>query len=71
MRVANWLVTLIINLAFGLGAASDLGTVQSVRAAAQPAIAQRSCPFAHRTKASHPISPRHYLAAVRMGWAIG
>jgi hypothetical protein len=71
MRVASWLVTLTINLAFGLGAASDLDTVQSVRAAAHPAIAQGSCPLAHRTKATHPVSPGHYLAAVRMGWAIG
>jgi hypothetical protein len=71
MRVANWLVTLIINLAFGLGAASDLGTAQSSQVASRTAVAQRSCPFMHRTKAAHPISPSHYLAAVRMGWAIG
>jgi hypothetical protein len=70
MRVANWLVTLIINLAFGLGAASDLGTAQS-RVATHTTVAQRSCPFMHRAKAAHPISPSHYLAAVRMGWAIG
>jgi hypothetical protein len=71
MRVANWLVTLIINLAFGLGAASDLGTVQPVRAAAHAGIAHGFCPFAHRTKVTHPVSPSHYLAVVRMGWAIG
>jgi hypothetical protein len=71
MRVANWLVTLIINLAFGLGAASDLGTAPPSRAAAHTAVAQRSCPLMHRAKGSHPISPSHYLAQVRMGWAIG
>jgi hypothetical protein len=71
MRAANWLVTLIINLAFGLGAATDLGTAQPVQAAAHPAAGHTLCPFAHRAKASHPISPSHYLAAVRMGWAIG
>ena len=71
MKVANWLVTLIINLAFGLGAATDLGTAQPTRVAAQPALAHAACPFAHRMKVSRPISPSHYLAAVRMGWAIG
>lgn len=71
MRVANWLVTLLINLAFGLGAASDLGTAQPLRAAPQAAVAHRSCPFLHRGAAPRPVSPSHYLAAVRMGWAIG
>ena len=72
MRVANWLVTLLINLAFGLGVASDLGTAQASRAAPHAAVALRSCPFLlHRAKAPHPVSPAHYLAAVRMGWTIG
>ncbi|MGB6604598.1 MAG: hypothetical protein WA747_09640 [Steroidobacteraceae bacterium] len=71
MRVANWLLTLIINLAFGLGAASDLGTAQPSPAVPHAAAIQRSCPFLHRDKASRPISPSHYLAAVRMGWSIG
>ncbi len=71
MRVANWLVTVLINLAFGLGAASDLGTARSSPAAPPAAVAHRSCPFLHRTTAPHPVSPSHYLAVVRMGWAIG
>ena len=71
MRVASWLLTLTINLAFGLGAASDLGTAQSSPAATHAAVTHRSCPFMHRDKASRPISPSHYLAAVRMGWTIG
>jgi hypothetical protein len=71
MRATNWLVTLIINLAFGLGVASDLGTARPAAGAAQATVAHAPCPFAHRAKASHPISPSHYLAAVRMGWAIG
>jgi hypothetical protein len=71
MRVASWLLTLIISLAFGLGAASDLGTAQPLRAAAHATVTPRSCPFLHRDKVSRPISPSHYLAAVRMGWTIG
>jgi hypothetical protein len=71
MRVANWLVTLVINLAVGLGAASELGTAQPLRAAPHTAAAARSCPFLHRANASHPVSPSRYLAAVRMGWAVG
>jgi hypothetical protein len=69
MRVANWLMTLLINLAFGLGAASDLGTAS--RTAPHAAVAQRSCPFLHRAKTPHLVSPSRYLAAVRMGWTIG
>jgi|HubBroStandDraft_1064217.scaffolds.fasta_scaffold00841_13 hypothetical protein len=72
MSVANWLMTLIINLAFGLGVASDLGTAQPSRTATHAAAAPRSCPFLHRATAPpHPVSPSHYLATVRMGWAIG
>jgi hypothetical protein len=71
MSVANWLMTLIINLAFGLGVASDLGTAQPSRTATHAAVAPRSCPFLHRATAPHPVSPSHYLATVRMGWAIG
>jgi hypothetical protein len=72
MCVANWLMTLIINLAFGLGVASDLGTAQVSRTATHAAVAPRSCPFQHRATAPpRPVSPGHYLATVRMGWAIG
>jgi hypothetical protein len=71
MRVASWVSTLIINLAFGLGVASDVGTTQASRAAPHAATAARLCPFLHRAKAPQPISPSHYLAAVRMGWTIG
>jgi hypothetical protein len=71
MRVASGLLTLIINLGLGLGAASDLGSTRSSPAATHAAVTHRSCPFVHRDKASHPISPSHYLAAVRMGWTLG
>ena len=71
MRVANWLMTLLINLAFGLGAASDLGTARSLRAAPHAAVPHRSCPFLHLGAAPRPVSPSHRLAEVRMGWAIG
>lgn len=71
MRVANWLVTLMINLAFGLGAASDLGTTQQSQAGKRAAAVHGACPFVHRDKASRPVSPSHYLAAVRMGWTLG
>ena len=67
MRLASWAVfgSLLINVAFGLAVA---GAVNAARPLVAAAVAQctRHTPDATR----RPVSG-HYLAAVRMGWAIG
>jgi hypothetical protein len=68
MRLASWAVfgSLLINVAFGLVVA---GAVQAARPVVATALAQCT----HHSPAGvtrRPISG-HYLAAVRMGWAVG
>jgi hypothetical protein len=67
MRLASWAIvgSLLINVAFGLVVT---GAVHAARPAVATALAQctRHAPSAPR----RPVSG-HYLAAVRMGWAVG
>jgi hypothetical protein len=72
MRVVSWAIAgaLLINVAFAL-----IVAVAS-EAARAPARAAAHAPLAHCASGSMPDSPAHrvashYLAAVRMGWAIG
>ncbi|MGH8131644.1 MAG: hypothetical protein ACRETG_02450 [Steroidobacteraceae bacterium] len=67
MRVTSWAIvgSLLINLAFGL--------IVAAASATRPAAAGAPPLCAHRHST---VSPRHepvsrYLAAARMGWAIG
>ena len=67
MRLASWAIfgSLLINVAFGLVVT---GAVHAARPAVATALAQctRHSPGAPR----RPVAG-HYLAAVRMGWAVG
>ena len=67
MRLASWAVcgSLLINVAFGLVVT---GAVHAARPAAASALAQ--CPHHAPGAPRRPVSG-HYLAAVRMGWAVG
>jgi hypothetical protein len=67
MRLAGWAIfgSLLINLAFGVVVA---GAYTSVRPQAAAALA---CTHRHPSGAVHPPAVGQYLAAVRMGWAIG
>lgn len=67
MRLASWAIfgTLLVNVAFGLVVT---GAVQAARPAVAAAIAQ--CTH-HTRRATHPPVSGHFLAAVRMGWAVG
>ena len=66
MRLAGWAIvgSLLINVAFGLVVT---GAVQAARPAAA-ALAQ--CTHHTRSTTHPPVSGR-FLAAVRMGWAVG
>lgn len=73
MRLASWAIcgTLLINAAFGLVVA---GAVHAARPASAPAPAAVPT-LAHCTRHApdgtrRPVSG-HYLAAMRMGWAVG
>ena len=67
MRLASWAIfgSLVINVAFGL-------VVTGAVNAARPAVAQALAQCTHHSSSAprRPVSG-HYLAAVRMGWAIG
>ena len=67
MRLASWAIcgSLLINVAFGL-------VVTGAVPAARPAVASALARCTHHSPgaARRPISG-HYLAAVRMGWAVG
>jgi hypothetical protein len=67
MRLASWAVfgSLLINVAFGLAVA---GAVSAARPLLATALAQ--CAHHAPDATRRPVSG-HYLAAVRMGWAIG
>ena len=67
MRLAGWAIfgSLLINVAFGLVVT---GAVKAARPAVATALAQ--CTHQSPSAPRRPISA-HYLAAVRMGWAIG
>jgi hypothetical protein len=68
MRLASWafLGSLLINLAFGLIVA---GTFSVARPVVATALAQ--CTHRHAGGAVRRPAVGHYLAAVRMGWAVG
>jgi len=67
MRLASWAIcgSLLINVAFGLVVA---GAVNAAHPVTAPALVRctRHVPDATR----RPVSG-HYLAAMRMGWAVG
>ncbi|HYL00353.1 MAG TPA: hypothetical protein VEU78_04105 [Steroidobacteraceae bacterium] len=67
MRLASWAIfgSVLINLAFGL-------VVTGAVHAARPAVATALAQCTHRSPSAprRPVSA-HFLAAVRMGWAIG
>lgn len=67
MRLAGWAVfgSLLINVAFGLVVT---GAVHAARPGGAAALAQ--CTHHSPGAARRPVSG-HYLAAVRMGWAVG
>ena len=67
MRLASWAVfgSVLINAAFGLVIA---GAVHAARPAAATTVAQCT---RHSPGTSHRPVSGHYLAAVRMGWAVG
>jgi hypothetical protein len=67
MRLATWAIfgSLLINGAFGLVVT---GAVQ----AARPAVATALAECTHHTKsATHTQVSGHFLALVRLGWAVG
>lgn len=67
MRLASWAIvaSLLINVCFGL-------VVTGAVRAARPAVASALAQCAHHAPgASRRPVAAHYLAAVRMGWAIG
>lgn len=67
MRLASWAIvaSLVINVGFGL-------VVTGAVHAARPVVASALAHCTHHSPgaARRPVSG-HYLAAVRMGWAIG
>ncbi len=67
MRLAGWAVfgSLLINVAFGL-------VVTGAVHAARPAVATTLARCTHHSPSAtrRPVAG-HYLAAVRMGWAVG
>jgi hypothetical protein len=71
MRLASWAIcgSLLINVAFGLVVA---GAVHAAHPAPAPAPAPA---LAHCTRHTPDATRRpvsgHYLAAVRLGWAVG
>jgi hypothetical protein len=67
MRLAGWAIfgSLLINVAFGL-------VVAGVVPAARPAVAAVLAQCSHHTRSTtRPPISGHFLAAVRMGWAVG
>lgn len=67
MRLTSWAIfgSLVINVAFGLVVT---GAVHAARPAVASALAQ--CTHHSSSAPRRPISG-HYLAAVRLGWAVG
>jgi hypothetical protein len=67
MRLASWAIvgSLLINVAFGVVVT---GAVHAARPAVATALAQ--CTQHSKSAPRRPFSG-HYLAAVRMGWAVG
>lgn len=67
MRLASWAIvaSLLINVGFGLVVT---GAVRAARPVVASALAQ--CTHHSPGAVRRPVSG-HYLAAVRMGWAIG
>ena len=67
MRLASWAIfaSLLINVAFGLVVT---GAVHAARPAVATALAQ--CTHHAPSATRRPVSG-HFLAAVRMGWAVG
>jgi hypothetical protein len=67
MRLTSWAIfgSLVINVAFGLVVT---GAVHAARPAVAGALAQ--CTHHSSSAPRRPISG-HYLAAVRLGWAVG
>jgi hypothetical protein len=67
MRLASWAIfgSLLINVAFGLVVT---GAVHAARPAVGTALAR--CTHHSPGAPRRPVSG-HYLAAVRMGWAVG
>ena len=67
MRLASWAIvaSLVINVCFGLVVT---GAVHAARPVVVSALAH--CTHHSPGAARRPVSG-HYLAAVRMGWAIG
>ena len=68
MRLASWAIvaSLLINVGFGLVVT---GAVRAARPAVASALAQ--CTHHAPGAPAHRSVSAHYLAAVRMGWAIG
>jgi hypothetical protein len=69
MRLASWAIcgSLLINAAFGLVVA---GSVHAAHPVPAPAAALAHC-TRHTPDATRRAVSGHYLAAVRMGWAVG
>jgi hypothetical protein len=67
MRLASWAIfgSLLINVGFGLVV---VGAVHAARPVVAAALAQ--CTHHSPSTTRRPVSG-HYLAAVRMGWAVG
>lgn len=67
MRLTSWAVfgSLLISVAFGLVVT---GAVDAARPAVATALAQCT---RHTPGATHRPVSGHFLAAVRMGWAVG
>ncbi len=67
MRLASWAIfgSLLINVAFGLVVT---GAVHAARPAVATALAHCT---RHTPGATHRPVSGHFLAAVRMGWAVG
>lgn len=67
MRLTRWAIlgSLLINVAFGLAVA---GAVHAARPVATAALAR--CTH-HAPGTAHKAVSGRYLAAVRMGWAVG
>ncbi|HYB65311.1 MAG TPA: hypothetical protein VEC59_08635 [Steroidobacteraceae bacterium] len=67
MRLTSWAIfgSLLINVAFGLVVA---GAVYAARPVVATALAQCT---RHAPSATHRPVSGHFLAAVRLGWAVG
>ena len=72
MRVTTWAVlgSVLINLVLGLAVAAVFSVAPAARAA-EPQCALGHSVRATRAPERSTVVHRHYLVAVRMGWAAG